>query len=137
MNFASHFFHKPTTGLGGSKLDIVLFPQPRDTNCVMLFLGARRLVALSARSLAKSRAALITSYSREMAHVITAVKGAEADLVPIKTALLSVSDKTGLIDLGKALAARGVKVHFVDTRYDHGIAFLERYRLGLALALLQ
>ncbi|MEZ5750442.1 MAG: bifunctional phosphoribosylaminoimidazolecarboxamide formyltransferase/IMP cyclohydrolase [Paracoccaceae bacterium] len=30
------------------------------------------------------------------------------DLAPLKRALLSVSDKTGLIELGKALAARGV-----------------------------
>ena len=45
-----------------------------------------------------------------MAHVITAVKGADRDLVPVRTALLSVSDKTGLIDLGRALAARGVLV---------------------------
>jgi phosphoribosylaminoimidazolecarboxamide formyltransferase / IMP cyclohydrolase len=30
------------------------------------------------------------------------------DLAPLKRALLSVSDKTGLIDLGQALAARGV-----------------------------
>jgi hypothetical protein len=45
-----------------------------------------------------------------MAHVITAVKGAEADLVPIRTALLSVSDKTGLLELGKALVDRGVLV---------------------------
>ena len=30
--------------------------------------------------------------------------------VPVKRALLSVSDKTGLIDLGKALAAHGVKL---------------------------
>ena len=43
-----------------------------------------------------------------MAHVITAVKGAEADHVAIKTALLSVSDKAGLVELGAALAARGV-----------------------------
>jgi hypothetical protein len=42
-------------------------------------------------------------------HIITAAKGADADHVQIKTALLSVSDKTGLVDLGKALAARGVK----------------------------
>ncbi|WP_296418872.1 bifunctional phosphoribosylaminoimidazolecarboxamide formyltransferase/IMP cyclohydrolase [Pseudooctadecabacter sp.] len=32
------------------------------------------------------------------------------DLQPIRRALLSVSDKTGLIDLGKALAARGVEL---------------------------
>ncbi len=32
------------------------------------------------------------------------------DLHPVRRALLSVSDKTGLIDLGKALAARGVEL---------------------------
>ncbi|AFO92924.1 bifunctional phosphoribosylaminoimidazolecarboxamide formyltransferase/IMP cyclohydrolase PurH [Phaeobacter inhibens] len=32
------------------------------------------------------------------------------DLHPVRRALLSVSDKTGLIDLGKALAARGIEL---------------------------
>ncbi len=32
------------------------------------------------------------------------------DLHPVRRALLSVSDKTGLVDLGKALAARGVEL---------------------------
>ncbi len=32
------------------------------------------------------------------------------DLAPLRRALLSVSDKTGLIDLGRALAARGVEL---------------------------
>ena len=32
------------------------------------------------------------------------------DHVPLRRALLSVSDKTGLIDLGQALAARGVEL---------------------------
>jgi phosphoribosylaminoimidazolecarboxamide formyltransferase/IMP cyclohydrolase len=32
------------------------------------------------------------------------------DLYPVKRALLSVSDKTGLVDLGKALAAKGVEL---------------------------
>ena len=32
------------------------------------------------------------------------------DLAPLRRALLSVSDKTGLIDLGQALAARGVEL---------------------------
>ena len=32
------------------------------------------------------------------------------DLAPLKRALLSVSDKAGLLDLGKALAARGVEL---------------------------
>ncbi|HPD92772.1 MAG TPA: bifunctional phosphoribosylaminoimidazolecarboxamide formyltransferase/IMP cyclohydrolase, partial [Pararhodobacter sp.] len=32
------------------------------------------------------------------------------DIVPLKRALLSVSDKSGLIDLGRALAAKGVEL---------------------------
>ncbi|MEO0773179.1 MAG: bifunctional phosphoribosylaminoimidazolecarboxamide formyltransferase/IMP cyclohydrolase, partial [Pseudomonadota bacterium] len=32
------------------------------------------------------------------------------DLAPLNRALLSVSDKTGLIELGQALAARGVEL---------------------------
>ena len=32
------------------------------------------------------------------------------DLAPVKRALLSVSDKTGLVELGKALAAQGVEL---------------------------
>ncbi|MEN8887287.1 MAG: bifunctional phosphoribosylaminoimidazolecarboxamide formyltransferase/IMP cyclohydrolase, partial [Celeribacter marinus] len=32
------------------------------------------------------------------------------DLAPVKRALLSVSDKTGLVELGKALAAKGVEL---------------------------
>jgi len=31
------------------------------------------------------------------------------DLAPVRRALLSVSDKTGLVDLGRALAERGVE----------------------------
>ncbi len=34
----------------------------------------------------------------------------ETDLVPIRRALISVSDKTGLLDLARALAARGVEI---------------------------
>jgi len=33
-----------------------------------------------------------------------------SDLVPLRRALISVSDKTGLVDLGRALAARGVQI---------------------------
>src|SRR5210317_2160504 len=32
------------------------------------------------------------------------------DLAPIRRALLSVSDKTGLVGLGRALAARGIEL---------------------------
>ncbi|MEJ1990167.1 MAG: bifunctional phosphoribosylaminoimidazolecarboxamide formyltransferase/IMP cyclohydrolase, partial [Maritimibacter sp.] len=32
------------------------------------------------------------------------------DLSPVRRALISVSDKTGLIDLGKALEAKGVEI---------------------------
>jgi hypothetical protein len=38
-----------------------------------------------------------------MAHIITAVNAAEVDLVHPKYALLSVSDKSGLVDLATAL----------------------------------
>ena len=33
-----------------------------------------------------------------------------SDLLPVRRALLSVSDKTGLIELATALAARGVEL---------------------------
>ena len=45
-----------------------------------------------------------------MAHTLGAVTGVSKDLVPVRTALLSVSDKTGLVELASALAARGVKL---------------------------
>ncbi|KDO34260.1 phosphoribosylaminoimidazolecarboxamide formyltransferase/IMP cyclohydrolase [Saprolegnia parasitica CBS 223.65] len=45
-----------------------------------------------------------------MAHIITAVASATKDVVPIRRALLSVSDKTGLLDLAKYLAAHGVEL---------------------------
>jgi phosphoribosylaminoimidazolecarboxamide formyltransferase/IMP cyclohydrolase len=46
-----------------------------------------------------------------MAHVITSVVGSCADLVQVKTALLSVSDKTGLIELATALSTQfGVRL---------------------------
>ena len=35
---------------------------------------------------------------------------AKPDLVPVRRALLSVSDKTGLVVLGQALAERGVEL---------------------------
>lgn len=45
-----------------------------------------------------------------MAHVITAVEGAEVDLYKVKRALLSVSDKTGLLELATFLASQGVEL---------------------------
>ena len=45
-----------------------------------------------------------------MAHVITAVQGAEVDLYKVKRALLSVSDKTGMIELATFLAGQGVEL---------------------------
>ena len=45
-----------------------------------------------------------------MAHVLTAVSGASVDLSPVRVALLSVSDKTGLDEFAKGLAALGVKL---------------------------
>jgi len=48
--------------------------------------------------------------NRTAAHILTAVKGDVLDQVPIKRALISVSDKTGLLELAKALAAHGVEI---------------------------
>ena len=41
------------------------------------------------------------------AHVISAIGGTQVDAVPIRRALISVSDKTGIVDLAKALDAKG------------------------------
>jgi len=45
-----------------------------------------------------------------MASIIGKIGGTAADVVPIRRALLSVSDKTGLVELGRALAAHGVEL---------------------------
>jgi len=44
------------------------------------------------------------------AHTIASIGGKEAEDVPIRRALLSVSDKTGLVALGEALHAKGVEL---------------------------
>ena len=41
-------------------------------------------------------------------HIISSVSGSDSDVVLIKTALLSVSDKTGLVEFAKALSARNI-----------------------------
>ncbi len=38
------------------------------------------------------------------------------DLLPIRRALLSVSDKTGLLEFGRFLAARGVEILSPEAR---------------------
>lgn len=45
-----------------------------------------------------------------MAHIITALSGDVADQCKVKRALLSVSDKTGLIELVTFLASQGVEL---------------------------
>ena len=45
-----------------------------------------------------------------MATILTGVDGFKPDHVEIRRALVSVSDKTGVIDLISALAARGVEI---------------------------
>lgn len=45
-----------------------------------------------------------------MAHIISSVAGAQLDHYKIKRALLSVSDKTKLIELATFLAAQGVEL---------------------------
>jgi phosphoribosylaminoimidazolecarboxamide formyltransferase/IMP cyclohydrolase len=48
-----------------------------------------------------------------MAHILSSVHGAVLDEIKIQRALLSVSDKTGLIDLARQLVANGV--HLLST----------------------
>jgi phosphoribosylaminoimidazolecarboxamide formyltransferase / IMP cyclohydrolase len=52
-----------------------------------------------------------------------------ADLIPIRRALLSVSDKTGLIEFGKALAGFGIEILSTGGTYkalkDAGVAVKE------------
>jgi phosphoribosylaminoimidazolecarboxamide formyltransferase/IMP cyclohydrolase len=45
-----------------------------------------------------------------MAHILSSVEGATLDQIKIKRALLSVSDKTGLLELAHALVAYGVQL---------------------------
>lgn len=45
-----------------------------------------------------------------MAHILSSVSGADTDLVPVQRALLSVSDKTGLIELATYLHSIGVEL---------------------------
>jgi MGS-like domain len=46
----------------------------------------------------------------KMAHILSSVQGASVDLQRIRRALLSVSDKTGLIDIATFLASQGVEL---------------------------
>lgn len=48
-----------------------------------------------------------------MAHVLSAVAGSQADVVPITRALISVSDKSGIVDFCKFLASKNV--HLLST----------------------
>eukprot|EP00815_Leptocylindrus_aporus_P009305 CAMPEP_0116055546 /NCGR_PEP_ID=MMETSP0322-20121206/3471_1 /TAXON_ID=163516 /ORGANISM="Leptocylindrus danicus var. apora, Strain B651" /LENGTH=622 /DNA_ID=CAMNT_0003539169 /DNA_START=37 /DNA_END=1905 /DNA_ORIENTATION=- len=48
-----------------------------------------------------------------MAHILTAVTGDIQDVVPITRALISVSDKTGIVELATFLASKGV--HLLST----------------------
>lgn len=45
-----------------------------------------------------------------MAHILSSVQGANADVIPIRRALLSVSDKTGLLELATFLHEHGVEL---------------------------
>eukprot|EP01031_Cornospumella_fuschlensis_P051397 gene51397-62850_t len=45
-----------------------------------------------------------------MAHILSSISGAALDNIPIKRALLSVYDKTNLLELGRALAEQGVEL---------------------------
>jgi phosphoribosylaminoimidazolecarboxamide formyltransferase/IMP cyclohydrolase len=45
-----------------------------------------------------------------MAHILTAVTGDQVDVVPVTRALISVSDKTGIVELATFLASKGVEL---------------------------
>lgn len=45
-----------------------------------------------------------------MAHILASVGGSDVDQIPIRRALISVSDKTGLIDLAKTLSGGNVEL---------------------------
>merc|ERR1719410_1528157 len=45
-----------------------------------------------------------------MAHVLSAVEGDIVDIVPIKRALISVSDKTNIVELASFLDSKGVEI---------------------------
>jgi phosphoribosylaminoimidazolecarboxamide formyltransferase / IMP cyclohydrolase len=45
-----------------------------------------------------------------MAHILSSVSGADLDRIPIRRALLSVSDKSGLLDLARTLASFNVEL---------------------------
>lgn len=43
-----------------------------------------------------------------MAHIIHSISGSSTDLVPVRRALLSVSDKSGLLELASTLRDHNV-----------------------------
>ncbi len=45
-----------------------------------------------------------------MAQILASIGGSDVDQIPIRRALISVSDKTGLIDLAKALSGENVEL---------------------------
>jgi phosphoribosylaminoimidazolecarboxamide formyltransferase/IMP cyclohydrolase len=45
-----------------------------------------------------------------MAHIISSITGTQADLCKVKRALLSVSDKEGLVELSTFLVSMGVEL---------------------------
>lgn len=49
-------------------------------------------------------------YRATMAHILSAVTGTQVDIVPITRALISVSDKSGIVDLCTHLHSHGVEL---------------------------
>lgn len=45
-----------------------------------------------------------------MAHILTAVEGSQVDIVPVRRALVSVSDKTGIVEFCTFLNSKGVEL---------------------------
>ena len=49
-------------------------------------------------------------HKSNMSHHISSVSGADLDSIPIRKALLSVFDKTGIVDLARNLESAGVEI---------------------------
>ncbi|CAJ1941453.1 unnamed protein product [Cylindrotheca closterium] len=45
-----------------------------------------------------------------MAHILTAVEGSQVDIVPVRRALVSVSDKAGIVEFCSFLSSKGVEL---------------------------
>jgi phosphoribosylaminoimidazolecarboxamide formyltransferase / IMP cyclohydrolase len=65
---------------------------------------------MRSQQLANIATVSVLSTALTMAHILSSVTGAVIDLQPVRRALLSVSDKTGLIEIATVLASLNVEL---------------------------